>query len=273
MGLFGFIETFFFISLGITFVLILLLVYHFKQRITVIEKKCDTMFEIINNVVQELTNVRSHQMMANRFQVGVPSSEFLASKFSTKPIENVEELDEEDSDDEDLDDVSEYEDDDESTKNDPTSDDEEDDGMESGNELMPLEEIPLEEGIIKVINVENLDRIEVDELNEVQEQQESDAGTAEDLEPVEDLETADNLETTDILDTADILEENIQVQKLDEEHLETSDENSTPSENSKEVYRKMNLVGLKTLVITKGLCTDPSKMKKNELLKLLESNE
>jgi hypothetical protein len=270
MGLFGFIETFFFISLGITFVLILLLVYHFKQRITVIEKKCDTMFEIINNVVQELTNLRSHQMMANRIQVGVPSSEFLASKFSTKPIE---ELDEEESDDEDDDDVSEYEDDDESTKNDPTSDDEEDDEMDSGNELMPLEEFPLEEGTIKVINVENLDRIEVAELNEVQEQQESDAGTAEDLDTVDNLDIVDNLDTVDNLETVDNLDENIQVQKLEEEHLETSDENSTPSENSKEVYRKMNLGSLKTLVITKGLCTDPSKMKKNELLKLLESNE
>jgi len=34
----------------------------------------------------------------------------------------------------------------------------------------------------------------------------------------------------------------------------------------------MNLGALKTLVITKGLCTDPSRMKKPELLKLLETN-
>ena len=39
MGLFNFIETFFFISLGITFMLILLLVYHFKQRLNAIEQK------------------------------------------------------------------------------------------------------------------------------------------------------------------------------------------------------------------------------------------
>ena len=265
MGLFSFIETFFFISLGITFVLILLLVYHFKQRITVIEKKSDTMFEIINNVVQELTNVRNQQLMVHRVPVSVPPAEFLASTFNVQSMENNAES-EEDDDSEDDDDFDE--DDDESTQNDPLSDDD-DDNLESG--LTPLEETQAEESAIKVINVENLDKIEVDELPEVHES---------DNDTIENLDTADALETVDILDTADILEtvehpeENIQVQKLEEEeHLETSDDNSTPSENSKEVYRKMNLGALKTLVITKGLCTDPSKMKKHELLKMLESNE
>jgi len=40
-------------------------------------------------------------------------------------------------------------------------------------------------------------------------------------------------------------------------------------ENSNDVYRKMTIQNLKTLVITKGLCSDPSKMKKAELLKML----
>ena len=58
MGVFNFIETFFFISLGITFVLILLLVYHFKQRLNVLEQKGDTMFDIINNIVKEINMVK-----------------------------------------------------------------------------------------------------------------------------------------------------------------------------------------------------------------------
>ena len=58
MGFFNFIETFFFISLGITFVLILLLVYHFKNRICTLEQKGNTMFEIVNGVVKELTNIK-----------------------------------------------------------------------------------------------------------------------------------------------------------------------------------------------------------------------
>ena len=66
MSAFGFMETSFFISLGISFVLILLLVYHFKQRLSVAEGKLDTMFEIINNLAQELSNVKSVIMHNNR---------------------------------------------------------------------------------------------------------------------------------------------------------------------------------------------------------------
>lgn len=54
MAFFDFIENFFFISLGITFGLILLLVYHFKQRISTMERKGDTMYELMTNVVKEL---------------------------------------------------------------------------------------------------------------------------------------------------------------------------------------------------------------------------
>ena len=66
MSAFGFMETSFFISLGISFVLILLLVYHFKQRLSVAEGKLDTMFEIINNLAQELSNVKSVIVHNNR---------------------------------------------------------------------------------------------------------------------------------------------------------------------------------------------------------------
>jgi hypothetical protein len=61
MGIFNYIDTFFFISLGITFILILLLVFHFKQRIATLENKNDTMFEIINNIVQELSSIKNSQ--------------------------------------------------------------------------------------------------------------------------------------------------------------------------------------------------------------------
>ena len=54
MGVFNIIETFFFLSLAITFILILLLVNHFKQRINTLEQKCDTMFEVINSILQDV---------------------------------------------------------------------------------------------------------------------------------------------------------------------------------------------------------------------------
>ena len=66
MGFYNIMETSFFVSLGITFVLILLLVYHFKQRLGVTEAKQDTMFEIINNIAQEITNIKSGLLLHGR---------------------------------------------------------------------------------------------------------------------------------------------------------------------------------------------------------------
>jgi hypothetical protein len=49
MGLFDFVENFFFISLAITVVLIMLLIFHFKQRISIIETKHE---ELVNGMKQ-----------------------------------------------------------------------------------------------------------------------------------------------------------------------------------------------------------------------------
>ena len=58
MSSFNFIESSFLLSLGITFVLIVLLVYHFKQRLGAMEQKCDTMFDIVQNLVKEMNTVK-----------------------------------------------------------------------------------------------------------------------------------------------------------------------------------------------------------------------
>jgi hypothetical protein len=58
MSVFGFIENFFFISLGIVFALILLLVYHFKNRMAVAEKKSESMYGLLSAVVREIKSLR-----------------------------------------------------------------------------------------------------------------------------------------------------------------------------------------------------------------------
>lgn len=58
-SMFNVIETLFYLSLAITFFLMILLVYHFKQRITFLEQKNETMFEIINTIVKELNNIKN----------------------------------------------------------------------------------------------------------------------------------------------------------------------------------------------------------------------
>ena len=55
------IGTFFFLSLGITFVLCCLLVYHFKRQIDLFDQKNDTIFEIVNNILPEISNIKQNQ--------------------------------------------------------------------------------------------------------------------------------------------------------------------------------------------------------------------
>ena len=237
MSVFNLLETFFFISLGITFVLISLLVYHFRQRIMVLEQKNDTMFEIINNVVTEISNLRNITM--NPFQQQPPYEEY-AEKIKIiedehfrqmhREEEEVDEDEDEEEDDEEVDEEDEYDEEDD--------EEDEDDGIE-----------------VKVINV-NVD------------------STTAKIEEIADLDIEEIVQSEDdeprsIEDT--ILEDDpIVVHKIDE----TIPLEDTPIKtDSKEIYRNMSMQNLKSLVITKGLSTNPSKLKKHELIQLLENSE
>ena len=67
MAIFNFLENFFFISLAITFGLLLMLVYHFKERICLVEKKNDTLNEVLTNVVKEIKYLRGQNMYLEQY--------------------------------------------------------------------------------------------------------------------------------------------------------------------------------------------------------------
>ena len=63
---------------------------------------------------------------------------------------------------------------------------------------------------------------------------------------------------------------NVDVELKDEMSLVTLDKNTTFDKNlNLDDLKKLNLSSLKTLIISKGLSSDPSKLKKNEMLKML----
>jgi hypothetical protein len=253
MGLFNYIDTFFFISLGITFVLILLLVFHFKQQIISLEHKNDTMFEIINNIVKELTALKGafiHASLPRDHEIINTSVQSVAPKIN---IENKIVISDSDDDDHDTNYTS--------GQSETDSDDESDDDSDSENN--DEENIVVSEPIynsakneIKVINIELSN---IDDSIENGSEIEDETDNLEQENPIEDF----------------VNNETIVVEKIESsENLGTTETTETPStnvENNKEVYRKMSTQALKTLVITKGLSSDTSKMKKNDLLKLLES--
>ena len=262
MGLFNYIDTFFFISLGITFVLILLLVFHFKQQITSLEHKNDTMFEIINNIVKELNFMKSGYLVnsaqyhcqplrqENDDAIIIQEQPFHSKQYVENKIivsdddsyANIEDSDEEDSDDEDSDD--------EDSDNEDNSDD----------EVVIVNEEDVDNKI-KVINIELGENIEVNDI-----QTENEVENENDNEETQLEEHFEN-------DTSII------VTKLEGEHLENAENVNNITANSssvfkatKDYYARMNLNELKTLVVTKGLVSDASKMKKVQLIQLLIEN-
>ena len=261
MSLFNFIGTFFFVSLGITFVLITLLIYHFKQRLTSLEQKEDTMFEIVNNVVKEMKSMKNRQTLESyppfvhstttAIPNGVYYPPFSPPLFKTS-LNTVREEEEE-----------------------PLSvtEDNEDDISEVEEDLSEGDE---EE---EDLSEEEDNRYGEEDFENEEKEEESTPPSFDPIDvspsPIEnihvcklDIDPHSELQEINIHDGSPV----IHVNKLDEPALPTT---PTPvvSEKKEDRYRKMNIHQLKTLVLTKGLATDISKMKKNELVKLLEESE
>lgn len=242
MGLFSFVETFFFVSLGITFILILLLVYHFRQRFVALEQKCDTMFELINNIVTELNNER-------RSVQGIGSSEPhilfypetdskpLAAQPSVRTGEFVN--------------MDDSESDSDSGEDDSDSDSEEDDSDSDEENPAYIQMTQLDAGSVKVITLDN-----VEELTEL---------------PYDDLDISDSDDDENDSPVILVASDPIVVEKLEVTHLDKMLEETPLEKPPTDVYNKMSIQALKALVITKGLSSDPSKLKKADLVKLLET--
>ena len=209
MSAFGMIESFFFLSLGVVFVLLMLLVYHFKQRIATIEQKSDTMFDIVQNLAKELT------VLKGRLSAPIASCPF--PSFGSAPPSYYEDEDEDDDD--------EDEDEDE--------DDDEDEDEER----------------VKVIDIGALTQI--DPINE------TDDYDSEDESPIVELND-DESDKIKVLKVPQQLQDDVVSTAL----------NSSDDSNIN-VYKKMTVSELRTTVITKGLCSDASKLNKVELLKML----
>ena len=251
MGLFSFVETFFFVSLGITFILILLLVYHFRQRFISLEQKCDTMFELINNIVTELN---SERRSAHGFGITSPPVLFYPEPDGQTALGGKAEKPEPFTDMDDSDEDSDEEGDDDEDSDDEYSDgdEDEDEDSEDESEHAHIHISPMEETDNNSVKVILLDQVE--ELTEL---------------PDDGMESSDSDDNDKPVDL--VVSDPIVVEKLDVQHLEQVPVESNAEKAANEVYNKMSLQALKTLAITKGLSSDPSKMKKAELIKLLET--
>jgi hypothetical protein len=140
------------------------LVYHFKQRLTTLENKCDTVYEIITNLVKEVSNIRQVQMhqISNQINTFTPSfhNTEVNGKIKVSDEDFEEASDEEEEDDESGSDTG-SESGEDSDGDDASDDEDSDDDMPP---LINIEE-PLSNSTIKVINVEIGESIESDILS------------------------------------------------------------------------------------------------------------
>ena len=278
MGIFNYIDTFFFISLGITFVLILLLVFHFKEQIVSLEHKNDTMFEIINNIVKEITYIKNaifsqpqyhindHDEIINLSVNQIHNKQNIENKIIISDDDDTNDDQDDDSEDDQDDDTNDYQDNDSEDDQDNDSEDDQDNDSEddkntlyenNNNRDEETENISNNENGVKLINVEFGNNIEVSEtITEIYDDNNEDEN--------------ENMNNIILEDNVNILVEKIDIQNNDLDNVNNEQHNQI--EHIKEVYRKMTLMQLKALVISKGLTSDSSKMRKQELLKLLESN-
>ena len=218
---FSFMETSFIISLGITFVLLLLLIYHFKQRLTVTESKQDTMFEILNNLAQELNNMKMGISLMER-----PPTPYPHNHVSTNHISIQSEL-------EDM--ISENADSDDDYDSEYDSDSDSDSHSDDDDKIVVSDED------------DNEDNISVEEIR-----------------PSEDInDRADSL-------VVDILE-NIQTNTQEPEIIKSDQIQESQSE--KPDFNKMNLGTLKNYITEQGWVQDASKMKKAQILSLIQEHQ
>ena len=127
------LETLFLISLGITFLLILLLIYHFKNRLAGLEQKHEVLLEILNTLVQE-----THMLKAVVGTMWRPPHVVSASTQPIPEFSKEAELEE-------LDDDLEELDDDLEDNLEELDDELEEEAEEEDPELLEEEELELEE--------------------------------------------------------------------------------------------------------------------------------
>lgn len=254
MSAFSMIESFFFLSLGITFVLIILLIYHFKQRITTIEQKSDTMFDIVQNLAKELNSMKAARP--------IYANAVLKERNALEEEDDEEESEDEDEDSEDEDEDEDSDDDD----NDEDSEDDDEDETEvwearvrdvaTPAKLVPAYDNDERGGVrgalapakesVKIINISDLEQID----------------------DIQDLDLDSESESEEPVELKDDESDKIKVLKMTANTTDPEPIITNPSNNI-HVYKKMTVGSLKSLVISKGLCSDASKLSKRELLLLL----
>jgi len=255
---------------------------YLNQKISQQNHKINGMFDLVNTMAQELNYIRSSESSGISLQPFADQRQQvlanLSGGFRQSDSELIQVSDEEDD-----------EDDDEEDDEDDDEEDDEDDDYDDGEDDEDHDNDDYEEKNTKNIKIINIlsDSIYGSENNDVEIIDDNDDDDNDDDDDDNDLSNDDD-EPVELIDLInhDVLEDqtnyntftkndkieiinNDDISNIDLSILKTINiSNSSSNENID--YKKMSLTKLREIVVERNLATDSSKMKKNELLKLLE---
>ena len=219
-GIFSFLNTFFVGSLLMSVILVVMMLFQFRQRIKQLEEKGDTMLQIINSIVEKMKITELEVSPQYAGQSNVTLNELSDENFRIKTIFLSEDEEEE------MENEEESGDEEEEMENEEESGDEQESGDEEEQESEDEEEQEQEQ--------------ESELVNEI------------------------------VKDTIEDIPETIEVSETDVNSL-VSDEGLSKDDNSS-VFSKLTVSQLKEEVKNKGLASNISKLRKNELIELLATN-
>ena len=290
MTFFSLLESFFFLSLGLTFLLVVLLVYHFKRRIDSLEKRIETLTDVTKTMLMDSTAASSKPPSSTSFMnsylnlpktdgpvvfTQYPNQESHEFPPDWNPVDDVYKniivsnmnLSQDDGDGDDDDDDSE------SGESGNSSEDgirEINDDISDQEEQPPILNYHVEETVeLNEIDIEVIPSSTEQEPEKVDEQHSTVVESTDDSLSLEDLGISE-IQVTKIVETVEEDDANT----VDASVLtEDPDVVGVQSVSSKKSLQKMSVQMLRAMVIRDGLCTEPSKMKKKELIDLVLSNQ
>ena len=287
---FPFLDSFFYISLAITFGLILLMVYHFKNRIHALEEKNQDMGELCQMIIKELQDIKQIQttmvQLPKQAQPEPPQPSYLYTQVPGSYQKLVV-----------TDDVM-MQNMDEDLETEVIEDDDEEEPDTSNNTFVEEVEFDSAPNVI-VMDIDNMGQTRnrnlmeqffsstqpapisefVEELDDEDQDQDDDQDEDDyQEEPIESKTVELDTQSYETHETEDI-----QVLKMPETEesisvmTETENQNTkngrVPIDKKNNPYAKMTVQMLRTSVISKGLCSDASKIRKPELVYMLTQHD
>ena len=256
MAFFSLIDNFFLISVLIIFVLMGFLIYHFKTRISVAEQKTDTLFRLMTVITRKVSSLFDSENAPSENPGPSPSQDLGPSSYPPTPLRPEDKL-----------------------KSDPEV-----------HEPIVLTLSATEPASIPIHRIVVSDDSDSEYSTDSDSESESDSESDIESVELEELEIHDEppkdslLVSETVLELIQFAEPTVEITSFepsDEKPEET--ENAEEPENTEEPeapkekteysidqLRKMNINQLKTIAIQNGICSDTTKIKKGELIQLIQ---